>query len=132
MYKGRDMWPVSVEFWNVKLIQMLQFGQGHELSVSWLTPKECSMCVKYYRKRQIDKKKKKKIKKQINNRFETKRYQPNTVLGQVKLFSGVRVIFFNREVAVSVVSSIKHCDHSGWNPQHSHHWNNSMSNVQSF
>lgn len=70
------------------------------------------------------------VKKKI--RSEIKRYQPNTVLGQVKLFSRARVIFFNREVAVGVVSSIKHCHHPGWNPQHSHHWDKNMRNVKSF
>lgn len=139
MSKGRDICSVSVEssveckrdpnaaVWLGILVTVVTCPGWHW----WNVP-----CVP--RKTRITGTGKNRLKKTQNKtmplkkvRFETKSYPPNTVLGQVQLFSRARVIFFNREVAVSVVSGVKHGHHPGWNPQHSHHWNN-MRNGNSF
>lgn len=64
--------------------------------------------------------------------FEKRRHPPNAVFWQAELFPLGRVIFFDFQVAITIMGGVKDCHDPGRNPKHPHHWKKKESLKQDF
>lgn len=57
-------------------------------------------------------------------------HQPNAVLGLAELLAPGGVVLLDCQAGVGVVGRVEDGHHPGWNPQHSHHWEQTQQKMQ--